>query len=333
MQDGRRHTRNPPSLLGRTIGSFLYLPAQVASAIKPYSPQLVPFIVCLAVIPFLVFFSFVAGWLVWASVPRGWAVPVYLQYGNGRPPYAEFTLPKLVPGQQYGVALHISAASIPSNYEIGNFMTSLTIVTADNSTIASARIPSVILPPSWSIPLPLLQTRSIEHTIPLLHSFKPQTSRTSAYIQIGREDGWKSLGHGGGRELTVISTELRGAARPEGLQAIISRFPLTLAFAAAISFFCVSGFIVVLCLLPTGQTTPNFPEIKEEPPLDDAPPVTDRPAPPLPAVVDDDADGFENHDIAAVLSSRPATPPETADTPLSKVRRRLQTALETGDEA
>ena len=45
------------------------------------SPQIVSLIVCLLAVPILILFSSVAGWLVWKNVPKGWVVPVDLQYG------------------------------------------------------------------------------------------------------------------------------------------------------------------------------------------------------------------------------------------------------------
>ena len=110
----------------------------------------------------------------------------------------------------------------------------------------------MLLPPTTALPIPFIKQRLIQHSVVLLNSFKPSSSRTYGRIQLGREDSWKTLGPGEGRELTVFSTELRGAVRPKGLQTITSRFPLTLAFASAMSFFFVSGFICMLCMLPSG---------------------------------------------------------------------------------
>ena len=54
--------------------------------------------------------------------------------------------------------------------------------------------------------------------IPLITSFTPGTSRVMAKVELGRRDGWKSLGEGHGRELSVLTATLRGNIRTEGLR-------------------------------------------------------------------------------------------------------------------
>lgn len=48
---------------------------------KSITHQLVAFIVCLLLIPLVIFISVFAGWFVWKTVAVGWDAPVYLQYG------------------------------------------------------------------------------------------------------------------------------------------------------------------------------------------------------------------------------------------------------------
>lgn len=55
-------------------------------------------------------------------------------------------------------------------------------------------------------------------TIPLLSSFAPGTSRVIAKVELGRRDGWKNLGEGHGRELSVVSASLRGVIKLRGLR-------------------------------------------------------------------------------------------------------------------
>lgn len=63
------------------LQSISSLTQNVLLYLKSWSPQLVPIVICLAALPWLVLFSLIAGWTVWSSVPQGWSVPVYLQYG------------------------------------------------------------------------------------------------------------------------------------------------------------------------------------------------------------------------------------------------------------
>lgn len=39
-----------------------------------------------------------------------------------------------------------------------------------------------------------------------------------AHVELGRNDGWRSLGFGEGRELSVYSAFLRGDVHPQGLR-------------------------------------------------------------------------------------------------------------------
>lgn len=76
---------NGPQGFLRSLGSFLNLLNLVTgkgmSALRPAALQLVPIFVCLFLIPFAVFLSIFAGWMVWKSLSVGWEVPLYLQYG------------------------------------------------------------------------------------------------------------------------------------------------------------------------------------------------------------------------------------------------------------
>ncbi len=55
--------------------------ASVLSLLRPYAPQMVPFMAFAVMIPALVFFSLSAGWIVWRSIAVGWETTLYLQYG------------------------------------------------------------------------------------------------------------------------------------------------------------------------------------------------------------------------------------------------------------
>lgn len=54
--------------------------------------------------------------------------------------------------------------------------------------------------------------------VPLLSNLAPGTSRVIATVILGRQDGWKSLGSGEGREVTVLDAHLRGAIRYHGIR-------------------------------------------------------------------------------------------------------------------
>lgn len=60
--------------------------------------------------------------------------------------------------------------------------------------------------------------RLIDLDVPLLASYVPGTSKMNARIDLGRRDGWKSLGNGEGRELSVWNAALRGTVRRHGIR-------------------------------------------------------------------------------------------------------------------
>lgn len=59
--------------------------------------------------------------------------------------------------------------------------------------------------------------RLIDLDVPLLSSYVPGTPKMNARIDLGRRDGWKSLGNGEARELSVWNAALRGAVRRQGI--------------------------------------------------------------------------------------------------------------------
>ncbi|OCH96036.1 hypothetical protein OBBRIDRAFT_702409, partial [Obba rivulosa] len=226
----------------------------------PVGPQLVPLVVFLAAIPVIVFLSFAAGWIVWRSIAVGWETEVFLQYGDGLPPYAEVYLPNLRAQQPYDISAHLVVPASESNVVLGNFMTSLTLSTLSNQTLVSVRRPAIILPPS-SNPLSFLYNKpgTINIQIPLLYSFVPGTTRLNAQVELGRRDQWKTIGNGEGREVSVISALLRGVVIHKGLRqapllpltiGLISRFPLVSASAAAATFLWISFIVLASCMLP-----------------------------------------------------------------------------------
>lgn len=75
--------------MSTVLSSVAYAPIQLSlslvsrffSALRPWAPQIIPLLVCTLFIPFLVFLSASAGWIVWRSVAVAWEAPLYLQYG------------------------------------------------------------------------------------------------------------------------------------------------------------------------------------------------------------------------------------------------------------
>lgn len=60
--------------------------------------------------------------------------------------------------------------------------------------------------------------RELDFVIPMMSSFYAEAENLRARVEVGRRDGWKSLGHGEGRELSVITAVIRGEVRPHGIK-------------------------------------------------------------------------------------------------------------------
>ena len=213
--------------------------------------HLVPLLVCLTLIPFILFLSLFSGWYIWKNIPVAWQVPIYLQYGsvilslplgfadpscsNGPTPYAELPLPLLSTAQPYDVSLQLVLPASEANFALGNFMATLSLSTPSNKTLVTVSRPvrlfrslplfflliipeSIALPPKRSIFSFSAIPRLINLDVPLLSSYIPGTSNVNARIDLGRRDGWKHLGNGEGRELSVLNAALKGAIRLHGIR-------------------------------------------------------------------------------------------------------------------
>jgi len=219
--------------------------------LRPMAPQLISMAVFLLLIPLIVFLSVFAGWIVWRNVAVGWETTLYLQYGDGIPPYAEASLPNLIPRQRYDISLHLVVPAVVTNFALGNFMTTLRLSTVSNQTLTYIRRPAIALPPTSRIPLLSSRPSLVGMEVPLLTSYAADTTQVVANVALGRVDGWRSLGSGEGREISVLSASLKGVIKHHGIRGLVARFPLISAFISAIAFFIVSSLIIAACLLPT----------------------------------------------------------------------------------
>lgn len=60
---------------------------------------------------------------------------------DGISPYAETQLSSFNPTQPYDISLHLVVPATSSNYDLGNFMTTLTLTGPSNKTLATVRMP------------------------------------------------------------------------------------------------------------------------------------------------------------------------------------------------
>lgn len=60
---------------------------------------------------------------------------------DGLSPYAEVALPNIITRQPYDISVHLVVPATEPNFSLGNFMTTLTLATSSNRTLAHVRKP------------------------------------------------------------------------------------------------------------------------------------------------------------------------------------------------
>ncbi|KAF8647939.1 hypothetical protein AX16_006471 [Volvariella volvacea WC 439] len=226
---------------------FFTLLKKSFSLLRPYSSHLIPLFVCLVLVPLLIIFSVSAGWVVWSTAAANWEVPLYLQYGDGSSPYAYTALPQLIPQQRYDIAIDLSVPLTEANLALGNFMTTLTLMTVTNKTLVIARKPAIILRPPKSY---FKDQTLTQLDIPVITSFIPGTSAVTAFVEIGRKDRWTTIGAGQGQELSIIAASLHGHPVHHGIRGLVSRYPFVSSVFAAVLFLIILLSVLGMCLLP-----------------------------------------------------------------------------------
>jgi len=242
-----------PSLSSRLTHAIFVYPGElflsfITFVLRPIAPQLIPFAVFFLLVPSLLIPAIVSGVYVWHSGAVSWQSPLFFQYGDGLAPYAEAQLASFNPTQPYDISLHLVVPNTQSNYNIGNFMTTLILSDPSSKILTTIRKPAIILPPSY---FRWLYSSTTTLTIPLLSRHVSGVSRVIARIELGRQDGWKSIGSGEGKELSVLTAFIKGSVRPQGVRGIISRFPLLSGLVASGIFLSVSFSVLAICLIPS----------------------------------------------------------------------------------
>ncbi|KAG7099052.1 hypothetical protein E1B28_000927 [Marasmius oreades] len=237
------------SILYAPVSLLFSVTSSIAFKLRPYVPHLTPIIIYFSLLPYLIILSIFAGFLVWKNVAIAWSTPLFLQYGDGTQPYARVVLPPLHTRQRYDISLHLTVPASENNLALGNFMGSLTLYKSNNYTFASVRRPAIVIPPATSYFSSKPNKISVD--VPLLSSFLVGTSYVEAEVSVGRQDGWRGLGNGGPRELSVYSAELKGLVVHHGARGMVTRFPLLSSMAASLVFFLILTIIVGAFLLPS----------------------------------------------------------------------------------
>ncbi|KAF8481072.1 putative adipose-regulatory protein-domain-containing protein [Russula ochroleuca] len=242
-----------PSFTSRIAHAVFVYPIElflsiITFALRPIAPQLIPLGVFSVLVPLLVIPAIISGVYVWNSRAVSWQSPLFFQYGDKLAPYAETQLASFNPAQPYDISLHLIVPATQSNYDLGNFMTTLTLTDPSSRVLTTVRKPAIILPPSS---FRLLNPSTTTLKVPLLSRYVSGASRVVARVELGRQDGWKSIGSGEGKELSVLTAFIRGTVRPQGVRGVISRFPLLSGLVASGVFLAVSFTILAICLIPS----------------------------------------------------------------------------------
>lgn len=152
-----------PSFIYRLAHAIFLYPIElclslIASSLRPIAPQLIPLVVFFLLVPLLVIPAVLSGVFVWYSRAVSWQSPLFFQYGyaptqihfyifahepqsDGLPPYAEVQLASFNPAQPYDISLQLVVPTTQSNYNLGNFMTTLTLSDRSNKTLITVRKP------------------------------------------------------------------------------------------------------------------------------------------------------------------------------------------------
>ena len=132
----------------------------------------------------------------------------------------------------------------------------------------------------------LLQPGMSKLKVPLMSNFVTVSSSVVAKVDLGRRDGWKGIGYGEGRELSVYSATLKGALRHHGVRfvllrsqprhctysrcnhfrGLVSRFPTFSGFFAGTTFFFISSSCLAALLLPMVYWT-GLPQSEDHSPV------------------------------------------------------------------
>lgn len=102
--------------------------------------------------------------------------------------------------------------------EVGNFMTTVTLMSTSNRTLVSSSRAALVPAVERSIFKPFSSSSYMTKVrIPVLESVIPLASIVRAKLEVGRQDAWRTLGLGHGKELAVAEAHLEGIIRLKGL--------------------------------------------------------------------------------------------------------------------
>ncbi|KAG8972054.1 hypothetical protein FRB90_010312, partial [Tulasnella sp. 427] len=106
-------------ILAITVLRIAVLPITLPlKLVKVSIPPALHLVIFLSLVPLLGLFSISAGILVARWIPTGWSEQVFLQYGQGSPPYAYAVVRDLNTNQPYDISVHLVVPKTQANYDL-----------------------------------------------------------------------------------------------------------------------------------------------------------------------------------------------------------------------
>jgi len=152
--------------------------------------------------------------------------------------------------QPYTISLELTVPLAPYNMELGNFMAGIEIRNKNDSTLLIASRRPCLLPKPWLAFLYRSQTVIIK----LIENIELPISTTTARIEIGRRDGWRSLRNHIRQELTVKGVYLRGDIVPSGIWGWVVKYPISMSILSSLAFLVVSTLGLCIGIIPYGES-------------------------------------------------------------------------------
>lgn len=82
---------------------------------------------------------------------------------------------------------------------------------------------TIVVPAALFSVTRILQPGTSKLKVPLMDNFVSVSNSVVAKVDLGRRDGWKGIGRGEGRELSVYSATLRGVLRHRGIRFVLTQ--------------------------------------------------------------------------------------------------------------
>jgi hypothetical protein len=105
---------------------------------------------------------------------------------------------------------------------VGLYVTIITVLEFQVGRDVESTFQAIVVPGALYSVTYLLQPGTSKLKVPLIDNFATGSSSVMAKVDLGRRDGWKGLGRGEGKEVSVHSATLRGTLRHRGIRFVLT---------------------------------------------------------------------------------------------------------------